>query len=953
MIKYSQAFAPEYKRSARSAGPTHGVLAFIGLLMLSGQSLGQISIDGITDRGVYANSVSFTINSQPGFEYTAQLNDIPVAVDVPIQINQPEYYELNVQRKDLSSALEETRSVQFIIRASERGNSEWGLPLWVPYPSIDSAGAEFSNANLKIVAPAEYPMALDIPLIVRIEDDSGNRLGVNGTVSIGSSQDDRLQLLRGVGFVILPAALQPGIVSCTGQIHSLQTPKQIAIEQSTVWQTVSADITDTTEWPANSRIHISGAAGDLLTIAPQATLTIGAGSIVMIDPDIEIAVNGSLIVNGTADQPVVFTAVDRDTPWGGLLFESSSSRGDFKNVILTAGGADPDWFDNNSGHGSSHRKNQCLFYLSNGARVTLTDCYMVDNDGQIGHGEDSYLTMTGCLMQKCVTVGQYNGGEVNFSDCQLIEFPSAADPFADADNDGIYLTDGVHVLTDCLIGWALDDGIDAGGSSGNSVTIENCWFESCFHEAIAWSGSKAASVKDSVFINCAQGIECGYNDPVVTTVRSLCTGNLVGARFGDNYDWTYNGFLTVTDSLLIFNHRDVWGRAWDDWTVHLSQMDIHDNYLAKPNENFPENFAWDPQDNPEQLAQLAPFLPTAAETVGIALAVNENSLTLDELSDEIPVRLSTFTTKPVSVDYIVTVDNTTYNSGSLQFAPGETVKHIQLTIDPAEGIKKVQLSLTNPTNAELTGYRQLTWQAPRDSLLPLIVEGNQWRYFKGTQEPPADWNQLTFDDSDDTVWLRGETPIGYETGSGLQDCLATSLTDMKGSYLSVYARRTFTVENPALVKTLTLEIKYDDGYIAYINGAQVHSRYPPDPVAHDEEATTNNHEARCDDPPEQFDLTAKLVPGINVLALQAHNTSLGSSDFVFIPALSCLVGPQPGDFEPDGDIDLHDLAILAAAWSTIDGQPAYNPLCDMNTPPDGKINMLDLLLFAENWLLGL
>jgi hypothetical protein len=409
----------------------------------------------------------------------------------------------------------------------------------------------------------------------------------------------------------------------------------------------------------------------------------------------------------------------------------------------------------------------------------------------------------------------------------------------------------------------------------------------------------------------------------------------------------------VTDSVLIFNHRDVWGRAWDDWTVHLSQMDIHDNYLVKPNENFPANVAWDPQGNP---AQLAPFLPTAAETVGVALAVTENSLTLDELSNEIGVRLSTFTTKTVSVDYTVTVDNATHDSGSLQFAPGETVKHIQLMIDPVEGIKKVQLSLANPANAELTGYRQITWQSPRDSLLPLIVEGDQWRYFKGTQEPPVDWNRLTFDDSDDSVWLRGDTPIGYETGSGLQDCLATSLTDMKGSYLSVYARRTFTVEDPELVKKLTLEMKYDDGYIAYINGATVHSRYPPDPIAHDEEAATDNHEARCDDPLEQFDLTghiAKLVPGVNVLALQAHNTSMTSSDFVFIPALSCLVGPRPGDFEPDGDVDFDDLAVLAAAWSTLDGHPAYNPLCDMNNPPDSEIDILDLLVFAENWLRGL
>jgi hypothetical protein len=32
-----------------------------------------------------------------------------------------------------------------------------------------------------------------------------------------------------------------------------------------------------------------------------------------------------------------------------------------------------------------------------------------------------------------------------------------------------------------------------------------------------------------------------------------------GRRFGDNYDWTYNGHLTVTNSIVIHNYRDVWG----------------------------------------------------------------------------------------------------------------------------------------------------------------------------------------------------------------------------------------------------------------------------------------------------------------------------------------------------------------------------------------------------------
>jgi len=213
-------------------------------------------------------------------------------------------------------------------------------------------------------------------------------------------------------------------------------------------------------------------------------LTIGPGSIIKVDPDLEIAVNGSIVVNGTTTNPVVFTAQDRNVPWGGFLFEASTSTGDFNGTIMTASGADSNWFSNNPGHGGSHRGEQCLLYLSNGANVTLTDCYLVDNHGQAGHGESSYLTMTGCLIQKCITAGQYNSGAVILNDTALIEFPSYDAPFADNDNDALYLTGGAHSLTDCLIGWVLDDGIDAGSGAAGSVTVDNCWFESCYHEAL-------------------------------------------------------------------------------------------------------------------------------------------------------------------------------------------------------------------------------------------------------------------------------------------------------------------------------------------------------------------------------------------------------------------------------------------------------------------------------------
>jgi len=850
-----------------------------------------ITVDGVTDKKVYADRVSLTVRSETGFDYTAELNGTPVAVGVPVEVNEPEYYELNVQRRQKPSGAQESQLTRFIVRATERGNSEWGLPPWTPYPPIASASAELVGARLVIVTPAKYPAGLEIPVIARVEDASGSRLGVNGAVTAAGFEKYPLQLLRGVGSVFLPAA-EPDAISFAAQIHSLQTPKDIAIESTTTWQTVSKDITTSTDWGKNARIRVTGDADGALTIAAGATLTIGSGSVIVVDPDIEIKTEGHIAVNGTTQQPVVFTTLDRTKPWGGFIFEKSTSRGEFTGAIVTGSGADPDWFDNNPGHGHSHRNEQPLIFVSNGARVTLTDSYLVENHGQGGHGEGGYLTMTRCLVQKCISAGQYNGGAVTLNDCALIEFPSATAPFEDNDNDALYLTGGAHSLKDCLIGWALDDGIDAGSGSNGSVTLDHCWIESTYHEALAWSEQGTRSATDTVTLNCGQGIECGFGSPKVDTVHCLSTANLVGARFGDNYDWDYNGFLKVRDSLLLFNKRDIWGRAWDNWNIHLSQMDIQDSYVTTADPDFPKNRLWDPQADPNQPAELVSFLPCPADTVGIGFAAWEDAVDLALLAKGIPVRLSTFTTKPVSVDYSIDTAKKQLAGGTLHFVPGETVKQIVFDFPPGQDLCQVHVTLSNPVNAELTGHTRLSHKGMCGTIVTLVREGDEWRYFKGTQEPPANWNTLAFDDAS---WLAGPTPIGYETGSGYEKRIATNVSDMRNKYISVYARRLFVVEDPSKLTALLLTVDVDDGYIAYINGIRVGALAAPASPKYDQPASANR-EACCGTgtptgpcPPAQIDLSRyinDLVPGENVLAIQAHNTSLSSSDFIFIPLLS-------------------------------------------------------------------
>ncbi len=56
------------------------------------------------------------------------------------------------------------------------------------------------------------------------------------------------------------------------------------------------------------------------------------------------------------------------------------------------------------------------------------------------------------------------------------------------------------------------------------------------------------------------------------------------------------------------------------------------------------------------------------------------------------------------------------------------------------------------------------------------------------------------------------------------------------------------------------------------------------------------------------------------------------------------------DLDFSDSVNLHDFNILALAWGSVTGNANYNPACDLENPADGVIDILDLAVFADNWL---
>jgi hypothetical protein len=161
-----------------------------------------------------------------------------------------------------------------------------------------------------------------------------------------------------------------------------------------------------------------------------------------------------------------------------------------------------------------------------------------------------------------------------------------------------------------------------------------------------------------------------------------------------------------------------------------------------------------------------------------------------------------------------------------------------------------------------------------------VGEGDLWRIFRGTAEPPADWFHPRFHDRG---WTAAAAPLGY----GGAD-LATTLPDMSGGYVTVYARTSFAL-GPGDVDEIVLRVRYDDGFVAYLNGVEVARRNVP-PGQSSRTPAAAHHPG---DSFETFAVPASLLhTGTNVLAVEGHDAP-GSNAFVLAPELT-LLASEPG-----------------------------------------------------------
>ena len=248
-----------------------------------------------------------------------------------------------------------------------------------------------------------------------------------------------------------------------------------------------------------------------------------------------------------------------------------------------------------------------------------------------------------------------------------------------------------------------------------------------------------------------------------------------------------------------------------------------------------------------------------------------------------------------------------YINGSYQHG-GEVSKDDMLAMTATTGTIYYTFDGTDPrlpgeSQDIINGSLLVSEDATKRVLVPAGSISNDW---KGA-EP--------FDDSS---WMTCEgSPggVGFERSSGYQNMISLDVEDlMYGGNNSCYIRIPFNVADDLSQFTImTLKIRYDDGFVAYLNGIELARRNFSGTPAWNSNASAS-HDDSLAEVFEYIDVSSYLnllQSGDNILAIHGLNLSSTSSDFLISAELEVSESPyisepgvSPGAFEYTGPVTL-------------------------------------------------
>ena len=202
----------------------------------------------------------------------------------------------------------------------------------------------------------------------------------------------------------------------------------------------------------------------------------------------------------------------------------------------------------------------------------------------------------------------------------------------------------------------------------------------------------------------------------------------------------------------------------------------------------------------------------------------------------------------------------------------------------------------------------------------LLAEGAEVRVIIPSADgPDSDWKDVGFDDG---AWGVGVGGVGYETiASSYEALIGYSALAMFGENESLYLRIPFEIsdeETLSGVASLILKMRYDDGFIVYLNGVQVAAVNAPAIPGWQSGATQSHPDLQAVNA-IPFNISGyidQLRIGENILAIHGLNQGINSSDFLMSSQLlagsSASVGISPSAVRYSDVINLESTGIIRA-----------------------------------------
>ncbi|MBN2023480.1 MAG: lamin tail domain-containing protein [Pirellulales bacterium] len=247
------------------------------------------------------------------------------------------------------------------------------------------------------------------------------------------------------------------------------------------------------------------------------------------------------------------------------------------------------------------------------------------------------------------------------------------------------------------------------------------------------------------------------------------------------------------------------------------------------------------------------------------------------------------------------------------------------------------LALTDPTETPIHEYDEYPEQSSNvsygivqfvnESLM--MPENGAIKYLTPTAAV-ANWNGRTFNDAS---WSSGYMGIGYETSG--DDFAPYIVTDTNPTDTlpvpnqTLYVRYTFTLDDVPAMDSFKLHVRYDDGFVAYLNGQKIAADRAPASPVWNSAADAVHHDPDAIQYVE-FDVLAYrnyLVAGTNVVAIQLLNYGSSSTDSLL---QAILVGREMTGLSVE-----HNVFMTTATPGAVNvpSGPAISDVTENPTPP--------------------